>query len=180
MLLVPVLMGIALLGRGVAQDASEEITTENTKYDDTTTTSVGTNQETTTVTPAAEHDHDDKTTTTAKDINQDDKEEEMIRKKCLYKQKRPGFTCDSGDCIDKGGVCDKHNDCSDGSDESISCCSSTCITPTMGSVCIPADGYNYTSVDCRACTKSGYPGYRCDDGACIYRRKVCDGRSQCR
>lgn len=188
MLLVPVLIGITLIGRGVTQDASDGETTtvrpetESTDADDETTTiAVNTNQdpsneETTTVT---EHNDDDETTTAAKDINQDDIEEEILREECLYKQKRPGFTCDSGECIDKGGVCDKHNDCSDGSDESISCCSSMCITPTMGSVCIPADGYNYTSVDCRACTKAGYPGYRCDDGACIYRRKVCDGRSQC-
>ena len=114
MLLVPVLIGIALIGRGVTQDASEEETTtvrpeaENTDADETTT-----------VTPKAEKTtDDDETTTTAVDTNQDDIEEEIIREECLYKQKRPGFTCDSGECIDKGGVCDKHNDCSDGSDES--------------------------------------------------------------
>lgn len=122
------------------------------------------------------------TTTTAVNMDEEDTEEETAREECLYKQKRPGFTCNSGECIDRGGVCDKHNDCSDGSDESpsVSCCSSNCITATMGSVCIPADGYNNTGVDCRSCSKSGYPGYRCDDGACIYRRKVCDGRSQCK
>jgi len=107
-------------------------------------------------------------------------DEEELREECLYKQKRAGFTCNSGECIDRGRVCDHSNDCGDGSDEAISCCSSSCITPTQGSVCIPADGYNNTGVHCRACSKAGYPGYRCDDGSCIYRRKVCDGRSQCR
>merc|ERR1719376_1666800 len=113
-------------------------------------------------------------------MEEEESEEEDAREACLYKGKRPGFTCDSGECIDRGRVCDNTADCSDGSDETISCCSSTCITPSQGTVCQPSDGYNKTGVDCRSCSKGGYPGYRCDDGACIYRRKVCDGRSQCR
>jgi len=113
-------------------------------------------------------------------FKEEESEEEEYRDICLYKGKRPGFTCDSGECIDRGRVCDKTGDCSDGSDETISCCSTTCITPTQGTVCLPSDGYNNTGVDCRSCSKGGYPGYRCDDGSCIYKRKVCDGRSQCR
>merc|ERR1712013_771824 len=62
-------------------------------------------------------------------FKEEESEEEEYRDTCLYKDKRPGFTCDSGECIDRGRVCDKTGDCSDGSDETISCCSTTCITP---------------------------------------------------
>ena len=193
MLLVTVLVGLLFVGRGSSQNTTEEETTTVTvDIDQQNTTTVAADidqQETTTVT--ADIDQQETTTlrvdiekvetiTLTTEIYENEIEAEELREQCLYKQKRPGFTCDSGECVDRGGVCDQHQDCSDGSDETISCCSSTCITPTSGSVCIPSDGYNYTNVDCRSCSKSGYPGYRCDDGACIYRRKVCDGRSQCK
>ena len=71
MLLVPVLIGTILLGRGVTQDASHEGTTTVRLEDENTA---------------------DETTTTAVDINQDEIEEEILREECLYKQKRPGFT----------------------------------------------------------------------------------------
>jgi len=104
------------------------------------------------------------------------------RGECKYRRNRPGFECDDGQCIDRGLVCDKRPDCEDGSDEAVDCCASYCITASGSEVCLADTGYNMTAVeeeDCRDCTIGGYPGFRCDNGQCIYRRKVCDGRAQC-
>merc|ERR1712073_154204 len=89
---------------------------------------------------------------------------------CLYRQGRPGFLCENGDCIERGEVCNgrslSRGQCDDGSDEAVDCCLDQCITDTGVAICIPDDGYNHTETPCRECTKGGYPGFRCDDGSC--------------
>jgi len=119
------------------------------------------------------------------ETGEDDKSEMLAyRDTCLYRGRigREGFLCDSGDCVDRGRVCDGQPACQDGSDETQDCCASRCLTPSGLKVCLPADGYNSSSLagtDCRLCSIGGYPGYRCDSGQCIFRRKVCDGKAQC-
>jgi len=107
----------------------------------------------------------------------------FLRGQCDYRRNRPGFECDNGDCIDEGRVCDKRPDCPDGSDETVECCAFPCFTANGAEVCVPDTGRNSTEANegnCRDCTIGGYPGFRCDDGQCIYKRKVCDKRPQCK
>lgn len=70
------------------------------------------------------------------------------------------FKCSNGRCIDGWLICNKVNDCGDGSDE-LSCEATSTVTPE------PEEP---------SCDETEF---LCDNGACIPKNKICDGRKHC-
>uniref|UniRef100_A0A4W5P137 Low density lipoprotein receptor b n=1 Tax=Hucho hucho TaxID=62062 RepID=A0A4W5P137_9TELE len=108
------------------------------------------------------------------------------------------FRCSNGQCIAVSFVCDKDNDCSDGSDET-SCPTATCGPNAFqcnNTVCVPrlwacdgdtdcADGsdewpQNCGGRDTKPTTKPCGPHeFHCGSGECIHRSWRCDGGKDC-
>ena len=103
----------------------------------------------------------------------------------------PQFKCRNGHCIPKPWLCNKVNDCQDGSDE-VGCdlCKETNKFRCWNGRCVPqsavCDAYNdcgdgSDETFCRTlaggwCTTKEY---RCPMDVCIPRSNVCDGKADC-
>lgn len=108
------------------------------------------------------------------------------------------FQCANGQCISTIFVCDKDNDCSDGSDEA-SCPKPTCSSRSFqcnNSVCVPAlwrcdgdedcaDGSDEWPENCagrepvKTAVRCGVHEFQCTNGDCIHSSWRCDGGMDC-
>lgn len=108
------------------------------------------------------------------------------------------FQCANGQCISTSFVCDKDNDCSDGSDE-LSCPKPTCSPNSFqcnNSMCVPAfwrcdgdtdctDGSDEWPETCaghesnKKQVQCGPHQFQCADGQCIHSIWRCDNSIDC-
>lgn len=108
------------------------------------------------------------------------------------------FRCANGQCVSTSFVCDKDDDCSDGSDEA-SCPKPTCSSWSFqcnNLVCVPAgwrcdgdsdcaDGSDEWPENCdghqnKPSTRCSSHEFQCTDGECIHSSWRCDGGTDCK
>ncbi|KAK7591075.1 hypothetical protein V9T40_002688 [Parthenolecanium corni] len=104
-----------------------------------------------------------------------------IHRKCYYSE----FTCKNGQCIRPGFLCDRMNDCIDGSDE-IECENEHFVECGDGYLVhqyYRCDGWlecldnHADELNCEECT--GDDKFQCSNGRCIRQANVCDAHCDC-